>query len=49
MKLPFNVDLNNKVVVITGATGVLGNSWVDAFAECGAKVVILGRNIEVAQ
>ncbi|MDF2699567.1 MAG: oxidoreductase, partial [Haloplasmataceae bacterium] len=26
-----------------------GNSWVDAFAECGAKVVILGRNIEVAQ
>lgn len=48
MKLPFNMDLSNKVVVITGATGVLGSYWVDAFSECGAKVAVLGRNLSVA-
>ena len=49
MKLPFHVDLSNKVVVITGGTGVLGSSWIDALAECGAKVAILGRNIALAE
>jgi NAD(P)-dependent dehydrogenase (short-subunit alcohol dehydrogenase family) len=49
MKLPFNVDLNNKVVVVTGGAGVLGSSWVDALAECGAKVAILDRSIENAE
>lgn len=44
MKLPFNVDLSDKVVVVTGGTGVLGSSWVDALAECGAKVAVLGRD-----
>ena len=46
MKLPFNIDLTNKVVVVTGGAGVLGSSWVDALAECGAKVAIIGRNLE---
>ena len=49
MKLPFNIDLNNKVVVITGGAGVLGSSWVDALAECGAKVAILDRSLESAE
>jgi NAD(P)-dependent dehydrogenase (short-subunit alcohol dehydrogenase family) len=49
MKLPFNVDLNNKVVVITGGAGVLGSSWVDALAECGAKVAILDLKLEYAE
>lgn len=49
MKLPFNIDLNNKVVVVTGGAGVLGSSWVDALAECGAKVAILDRSIENAE
>lgn len=49
MKLPFNVDLNNKVVVVTGGAGVLGSSWVDALAECGAKVAILDRSKESAE
>lgn len=49
MKLPFNIDLSNKVVVITGGAGVLGSSWVDALAECGAKIAILDRNLELAQ
>jgi NAD(P)-dependent dehydrogenase (short-subunit alcohol dehydrogenase family) len=49
MKLPFWVDLSNKVVVVTGGAGVLGGSWVDALAECGAKVAILDRNLEIAR
>jgi NAD(P)-dependent dehydrogenase (short-subunit alcohol dehydrogenase family) len=43
------MDLNNKVVVITGGAGVLGSSWVDALAECGAKVAILDRSLESAE
>lgn len=49
MKLPFHVDLSNRVAVVTGGTGVLGSSWVDALAECGAKVAILGRNLDAAE
>ncbi len=49
MKLPFNMNLKNKVVVITGGAGVLGSSWVDALAECGAKVAILDRSLERAE
>lgn len=37
-------SLENKVVVITGATGVLGESFALAVAAAGAKVAILGRN-----
>ena len=40
-------SVKDKVVVITGATGVLGSSMVEHFAEEGAKVVILGRNSDV--
>ena len=46
MKLPFKIDLSNKVAVVTGGTGVLGSLWVDALAACGAKVAILGRNLD---
>lgn len=49
MKLPLKIDLNNKVVVVTGGTGVLGGIWVDALAECGAKVAILGRKLAVVE
>jgi NAD(P)-dependent dehydrogenase (short-subunit alcohol dehydrogenase family) len=49
MKLPFNIDLNNKVVVITGGAGVIGGYWVDALAECGAKVAILDLKLENAE
>lgn len=48
MKIPFYVDLKNKVAVVTGGAGVLGGCWVDALAECGAKVAILDRNIVTA-
>ncbi|MBU5436799.1 SDR family oxidoreductase [Tissierella sp. MSJ-40] len=46
MKLPFKIDLSNKVAVVTGGTGVLGSLWVEALAACGAKVAILGRNLD---
>ncbi len=49
MKLPFSVDLNNKVAVVTGGAGVLGGYWVDALAACGAKVAILDRNLAQAE
>lgn len=36
--------VQDKVIVITGAAGVLGTSMVHHFAEQGARVVILDRN-----
>ena len=44
MKLPFSVDLNGKVAVITGAGGVLCSVFAEAIAECGAKVALLDIN-----
>lgn len=49
MKLPFKVDLSNKVAVVTGGAGILGGFWVDALAACGAKVAILDRNLSYAE
>ena len=46
MKLPFNIDLKDKVCVVTGGTGVLCGAMADALAECGAKVVILALGKE---
>jgi len=40
-------SLTNKVIIITGATGVLGEAFVHAVAEMGGKVVLVGRNEEV--
>lgn len=37
-------NLTNKVIVITGATGVLGDAFVKAVAEMDSKVVLIGRN-----
>lgn len=45
MKNLFNVT--GRVIVITGATGILGRAMVKHFAEQGAQVVILGRNEKV--
>ena len=39
--------VKGRVIVITGATGILGRAMVRHFAEEGAHVVILGRNQEV--
>ena len=47
MKNLFSVQ--DKVIVITGAAGVLGTSMVHHFAEQGANVVILDRNEEAGR
>ncbi|MDR3208441.1 MAG: 3-oxoacyl-[acyl-carrier-protein] reductase [Rickettsiales bacterium] len=38
-------DLKNKVVLITGATGGIGQGLVAAFAGQGARVVLTGRDV----
>ena len=49
MKLPFGIDLNGKVAVITGAGGVLMSEFAKALAACGAKVALLDINEAAAQ
>lgn len=46
MKLPFNVDLKNKVAVVTGGSGILCGAMAEALAACGAKVAILALGKE---
>lgn len=48
MKLPFTIDLEGKVVVITGAGGVLCSLFAKACAQNGAKVALLDLNEEAA-
>ena len=49
MKLPFQIDLNGKVAVVTGAGGVLMSEFAKALAACGAKVALLDINAEAAE
>lgn len=44
MKLPFDIDLKDKIAVVTGGSGVLGSVLSKALAKAGAKVVILARS-----
>lgn len=44
MRLPFEVDLSNKVVAITGGAGVIGSEMSRALAQSGAKVAIISLN-----
>ena len=49
MKNPLNVDFTGKVVVITGAGGVLCSAIAKAVAQTGAKVALLGRTLKKLQ
>lgn len=50
MSLPLQVnDLKDKVVVITGAGGIICSGLAKAFAEAGAKVALLDLTAEKAQ
>ncbi len=42
-------SLEGKVIVVTGGTGILGNSFINGIVEAGGAVGILGRNKEVAE
>ena len=46
MQLPLNIDFSGKVVVITGAGGILCGTMARAFAEAGAKVAAINRSEE---
>ena len=49
MKLPFNIDLSNKVVAVTGAGGIICSEFAKALAQCGAKVALLDINYDAAK
>lgn len=49
MKIPFNIDLKEKVVVVTGGGGVLCGVFAKALSKCGAKIAVLDLNKENAQ
>ncbi|MEH3112372.1 SDR family oxidoreductase [Pedobacter terrae] len=42
-------SLENKVVVVTGATGVLGEAFINGLCAAGATIVVIGRNEEIAE
>jgi len=44
INLPLNIDFTGKVVVITGAGGVICRTMAQAFAQAGAKVAALNRS-----
>jgi len=44
-----NFSLENKVIIVTGGTGVLGDAFTKGIAEAGGTVGILGRNQAVAE
>ena len=47
--LPLKVDYTGKVVVITGAGGLICGAMARAFAQCGAKVAALDLNEEAVK
>ena len=49
VNLPLNIDFSDKVVVITGAGGVICGTMAYAFAQAGAKVAALDLNGEAVQ
>ena len=48
INLPFEIDLKDKVAVVTGAGGVLCSLFAKAIARGGAKVALLDLNLEAA-
>jgi NAD(P)-dependent dehydrogenase (short-subunit alcohol dehydrogenase family) len=46
--MTMNFSLKDKAIVVTGGTGILGNSFVNAIVEAGGAVGILGRKQSIA-
>ena len=49
MSIPFQVNLSDKVVAVTGAGGVICSEFARALAQCGAKVALLDINYDAAK
>ena len=49
INLPLNVDYKGKVVVVTGAGGLICGAMARAFAQSGAKVAALDLNEEAVK
>ena len=43
------VNLNDQVVIVTGAGGAIGHAMATAFARNGARVVAAGRTLSTLQ
>ena len=48
MQVPFKINLENKVAVVTGGGGILCAVFAKALAACGAKVAVLDLKKEAA-
>ena len=48
MNLPFEINLKDKVAVVTGGGGILCSSFAKAIAKCGAKVAVVDLREEAA-
>ena len=49
IQLPLNIDYSDKVVVVTGAGGLICGAMASAFAQLGAKVAALDLNEEAVK
>lgn len=49
MNVENDFSLKDKVIVVTGATGVLGGSFINGIVRAGGTVGILGRNEKIAE
>ena len=49
LNLPLSIDYTGKVVVVTGAGGLICGAMARAFAQCGAKVAALDLNEEAVK
>ena len=49
LNLPLQIDYTDKVVVVTGAGGLICGAMARAFAQCGAKVAALDLNEEAVK
>src|ERR1041384_6359385 len=48
MDSSYDFSLNEKVIVVTGATGILGEAFINGIVAAGGIVGVLGRNEKVA-
>lgn len=47
--IPFQVDLSDRVALVTGGNGGIGRHVLPGAGGCGATVIVLGRNLERCQ